>query len=211
MSLVGAGQLFAIVIALAGGWAGAGVASRFTGADRKALSWILIPAMAGLVAWSWWSVPAELLPASCCLAWALLVLGTVDAIAFRLPDAITLPLTATGLLVAWAQGGMLSSAIGAAAGYGAFAGLAWLYRMLRGRDGLGLGDAKLAAAAGAWLGWAALPVFILVACAGGFVWAAASAMYARRGLHHPLPFGVPIAMAFWLMWLYGPVIEALQG
>ena len=55
--------------------------------------------------------------------------------------------------------------IGGVLGFAAFFLIAWLYRQLREREGLGLGDAKLLAGAGAWLGWAALPsVVLLAAC-----------------------------------------------
>src|SRR5437762_119808 len=52
-------------------------------------------------------------------------------------------------------------AIGATAGFAALAVVAWLYRRLRNRDGLGLGDAKLSAAIGAWVAWQGLPTMLL--------------------------------------------------
>ena len=58
--------------------------------------------------------------------------------------------------------------IGAVSGYALFAGLGLAYRRLRGVDGLGLGDAKLLAAGGAWLGWTAIP-FVVLAAAGALV------------------------------------------
>jgi len=99
------------------------------------------------------------------LGWALLAAGWIDAEHFVLPDAITLPLLLAGLAVTWwlGPGSIYDHAAAAALGYAGFRGLNAAYRALRGRDGLGAGDAKLLAAAGAWLGTAQLPTEILAA------------------------------------------------
>ena len=55
-------------------------------------------------------------------------------------------------------------------------GLAWGYRRLRGREGLGLGDAKLLAAGGAWLGWTQLAPVVLIACACALAYVAGTAI-----------------------------------
>jgi leader peptidase (prepilin peptidase)/N-methyltransferase len=146
------------------------------------------------------------------LGWALLTLAIIDAAALRLPDAITLPLVALGLVFAgvdlvFAQQGsawpiLLNHLTGAVCGYAVLAALAFAYRRARGRVGLGLGDAKLAAAAGAWLGAGALPATVLIGCAIAFAWVATRLV--RRGretLRDPLPFGPPLAAATWIMWL----------
>ena len=85
-----------------------------------------------------------------------------------------------GLAVAWAvDPGLLGDhALGALAGFASLAVIASVYRRVRGREGLGLGDAKLLAAAGAWLGWQALPSVVLIAAASGL--ALALATRARR-------------------------------
>ena len=72
-------------------------------------------------------------------------------------------------------------AAGLLAGYGVLAGIGWVFAQLRGRRGIGLGDAKLFAAAGAWLGWAALPSVMLIACGLGVVWFAVAALRDGRG------------------------------
>ncbi len=97
------------------------------------------------------------------LAMALMAAAFIDAEHMYLPDAITLGGTAFGLLTPALRGlGWADVAVGAAAG---FVGV-WLpfivgYKALRGRHGMGLGDAKLAMLAGAWFGWigAAFAVF----------------------------------------------------
>jgi len=86
------------------------------------------------------------------------------------------------------------------------AAIAALYRRLRGREGLGGGDAKLLAASGAWLGAAALPQVILLAAVSALAAAACLRLTGiRLGIHSALPFGPFLALATWILWLFGPV------
>lgn len=103
------------------------------------------------------------------LGWMLLTLAILDWRHFWLPDALTLPLVGLGLTIGTEATpvAMEDRAIGAVAGYGALLAIALAYRRARGRDGLGLGDAKLLAALGAWFGWQALPFILLTASALG--------------------------------------------
>lgn len=140
------------------------------------------------------------------LGWWLLGLALIDLRSFRLPDAMTLPLLGVGLLLAWLQPeGVvmppLADAVAAAAGGGLlFAGIALGYRRLRGREGLGPGDAKLCAAAGAWLGVAAMPWLVLLAALMGL--GLALLLHRRLESQAEIPFGPPLALAFWLLWLH---------
>jgi leader peptidase (prepilin peptidase)/N-methyltransferase len=141
----------------------------------------------------------------CGLGWALLTLAWIDWRHLRLPDVLTLPLLLAGLAATWLEApeDLTDHAIGAAAGYLGFRLVAWTYRMVRGRDGLGLGDAKLLAAGGAWLGWMALPHVILIAAIGGIVVALAAAV--RRGRLDGtamIPFGPCLCLSIWILRLY---------
>jgi leader peptidase (prepilin peptidase) / N-methyltransferase len=154
------------------------------------------------------SAPGGFLPASLLLAVALAALSAIDLYEQRLPDLITLPLAALGLAVsAWS--GIVPAwwpLASAALGFALLAGLAHLYRHIRGRDGLGLGDAKLMGAAGAWLGAQAIATVLLWATAAALLCILAA--YARgRALSGTtrLPFGPFLAFAIWAVWLYGPV------
>ena len=147
-----------------------------------------------------------LLWAGCGLGWALLALAWIDCEHMVLPDALTLPLVLAGLGVTWlaAPSAIGDSALGALAGYLALRGLALGYRRLRGRDGLGEGDAKLLAASGAWLGWAALPRVVLIGAVAGLALAGVQAARGRRPHGATaLPFGPCLALGTWLVWLYG--------
>jgi leader peptidase (prepilin peptidase)/N-methyltransferase len=102
--------------------------------------------------------------------------------------------------------------VAAAIGYTVLWLIAWSYRRLRGQEGLGMGDAKLAAAAGAWLGLAPLPSVLLLASVAGILWIAiASSLSGRAELSKRIPFGVPLAAAVWIVWLYGPFTFATTG
>lgn len=120
-----------------------------------------------------WLLP---LPAAILFAvggWMLLTLAILDARHFWLPDALTLPLAALGLTLGdWVLPAPFADrAIGAVVGAAMLFTVTICYRWLRGRDGLGLGDAKLLGAIGAWLGWQALPLVLLVASVAGLLWA----------------------------------------
>jgi len=92
-----------------------------------------------------------------------------------------------------------------------FLGLRWVYGRLRQREGLGLGDVKLAFVAGAWLDWAMIPVAIEIAAMGALtsygVWRA----FGRQATEPTdrLPFGLFLAPAIWLSWLLGAAMLGL--
>ncbi|WP_259946200.1 A24 family peptidase [Jannaschia sp. W003] len=117
----------------------------------------------------------------------------------RLPDRLTLPLAAAGLALAAARTGGVPVAelAGLAIGFGTFWLFGALFYRLRGVDGLGLGDAKLFGAAGAWLGAEALPVVLIAATAPALLWAVARDV--ERGT--ALAFGPWLAGGFLLVWI----------
>lgn len=148
---------------------------------------------------------AALLWAGCGLGWTLLALAWIDAGHMRLPDVLTLPLLLAGLAATWwlDPDALAAHALGAAAGYLSIAGLAAVYRRLRGRDGIGMGDAKLLGAAGAWLGWQALPWVVLLAALAGIAVAVLSQLRgATMTRTTALPFGPCLAVATWAIFLY---------
>jgi leader peptidase (prepilin peptidase) / N-methyltransferase len=148
------------------------------------------------------------IPASLLLAIALAALSAIDLYEQRLPDLLTLPLAALGLIVsAWS--GVEPAwwpAASALIGFALLAGVAYVYRRIRGRHGLGLGDAKLMGAAGAWLGAQAIATVLLWATAAALVCILAAYVRGRAvsGATR-LPFGPFLAFAIWVVWLHGPV------
>jgi leader peptidase (prepilin peptidase)/N-methyltransferase len=161
-----------------------------------------------IAVWTALAVPGIVVWATAVLGWTLLALAVIDARALILPDALTLPLAACGLAVAWwlDAASLGGHAVGAFCGWLGFWLIARLYRALRHRPGLGEGDAKLMAAAGAWVGWQGLPSVILIAALAA-LGAVAVAQVLRRPLDAatPIPFGPFLALGLWLTWLYGPL------
>jgi leader peptidase (prepilin peptidase)/N-methyltransferase len=147
--------------------------------------------------------------ADCVLGWVLLALAWIDARHMVLPDVLTLPLILAGLGYALLvePDSILDHAAGAAIGWLIFWAVARLYRAFRKRDGMGEGDAKLLAAAGAWVTWSGLgPVMLLAALSG-----LAVALVERLRGENPtattaIPFGPPLAFATWVVWLYVPLV-----
>ncbi len=132
------------------------------------------------------------------LAVTLALLAIVDMASLRLPDAITLPLGAAGLAEAIVvHGHLVDRLAGAAAGYGLLAALATIFRWRTGRVGLGAGDAKLFAAAGAWLSWDELPQVLLIACGVGLiVFATRLLRQGPEALRRAIPFGPGLCVGF---------------
>ncbi len=161
-----------------------------------------------LVLWAAFVVPPALLLPSAGLAWTLLALALIDLRVRRLPDPGTLGLVAAGLCFALAGqlGAPLTHLLGAVLGYCALAGVAAAYRAWRGIDALGLGDAKLFAAAGAWLGPEALPSVVLIGAGVGLLQAGLMSLGGRRlAANTAVPFGPGLALGFWVCWLHGPL------
>ena len=161
-----------------------------------------------VVAWAALHLAGVDLWLACALGWTLLALALADQRALVLPDLLVLPLAAAGLAVAWflRPAAFAEHALGAAAGFAAFMAVRWAYRALRRREGLGLGDAKLMAAAGAWVAWPGLASVVFLAAL------AALAVAVARGLPGgaldpagKIPFGAYLAAATGLVYLYGPL------
>lgn len=142
----------------------------------------------GLINIEWVATPV--------LATLLVWICVVDVRSYRIPDTASLGLVALGLALSpvSAVAPPIPAMIGAVTGYGLFALTGWIYFRRTGVEGLGLGDAKLLAAAGAWLGWVALPGVISVAAIGGLTFA----VLTRR---RRLAFGPWLAGAFWVHWI----------
>lgn len=166
-----------------------------------------------VAAWSVAVAPGWLSWVGCGLGWALLLLAAVDWRALVLPDEITLPLLLAGLafVVAEARDSLLDHVIGAVAGFVVFAFIGWAYKSLRHRPGLGLGDAKLMAAAGAWVSWLGLPSVVAIAAAVALTGVGAQFLVSqffgskRMPTSEPMAFGPYLALGLWCVWLYGPL------
>ena len=170
--------------------------------DRRHLAAEAGAALIGLTAIAAHPLPVAVFTAL--FGWWLFLLAALDVEHHWLPDRLTLPLIPAGLAVGWLGIGppLEPRLIGALAGFAALALIAWAYRRLRGREGLGGGDPKLFAAIGAWLGWGQLPFVMLGA---GLVGLGAILIMRLRGAEvaatDRLPLGTLLALAAWPIWL----------
>jgi len=147
---------------------------------------------------SWQTVAAM-----ACVA-ILIALAWIDSQTSLLPDVLTLTLLWAGLIVNLSNlfAPLSHAVLGAAGGYS----LLWLifhaYRLATGREGMGHGDFKLVAAAGAWVGFEVLPFLIVAASLMGVAGSLALRVVGRAKAGQALPFGPYIAMAFGATLLY---------
>jgi leader peptidase (prepilin peptidase)/N-methyltransferase len=165
-------------------------------------------AAVGIPIWAFWVTAGWVALATSILGWILLPLAIIDWRSHQLPDVLTLPLIPIGLIVAWMiePGSVRDHAFGAAAGFIALFGVAWAYRRLRHREGLGRGDTKLLAGIGAWVTWQGLASVVLMAAVSALLVSIARATTgAPVSWTHRLPFGTFLAISGWLIWLYGPL------
>lgn len=145
---------------------------------------------------------------------ALLAMSAIDIDTHLLPDSMTLPLLWAGLIVNF--DGLFTSlhdaVLGAIFGYLVLWVVHWLFKLIRGVDGMGYGDFKLLAALGAWLGWAALPQIVLIAAVTGAVVGLAATWRGRMRFEEPLPFGPFLAAGGAVTLFLGtPLYMALGG
>jgi leader peptidase (prepilin peptidase)/N-methyltransferase len=161
----------------------------------------------GVAIWALLVLPTAALLPGVAFGWTLLLLAIIDSKTMRLPDSITLPLLLAGLATAalLVPAELAGHLLGAALGYASLALLAIVYRSIRGRVGLGGGDAKLFAAIGAWIGWQGLPSVLLISGLSGLAYA----LFRGRGrvcAQERIAFGPALALGGWIVWLYGPLV-----
>ena len=154
----------------------------------------LTGALIGLVSWQFGYSTTTV------FAWvftfALIALTFIDFDTQLLPDDITLPLLWLGLLFNLNFGftDLKSAVIGAMAGYLVLWSVFWLFKIIRGKEGMGYGDFKLLAAIGAWFGWKMLPAVILLSSTLGAIIGIALIIITKRGKEVPMPFGPFLAI-----------------
>jgi len=142
------------------------------------------------------------------LAVLMVAIAAVDARRFIIPDELTAAALALGLAYAAVGDEMWAQALAAAVLRGAVPALAFLgvragYRRWRAREGIGLGDVKLAGVAGVWLDWSTIPIAIEIAAVAALAAYLVLHFYFRRTVRPTtrLPFGLFLAPAIWIAWI----------
>ena len=148
-----------------------------------------------------------------CLIVVLLYLAYFDLRTFRLPDVITLPLILLGLSFnGLSKQGFISfqdAILGAILGYTFLWLTNLLYRLAKKQDGIGMGDAKLLAALGAWLGWFTLPSLLLVASLTGLIGGVVWLQLNKQNHRAAFPFGPFLAIAGIIELLWPQTLQTL--
>ncbi|MEI6896362.1 MAG: A24 family peptidase [Psychromonas sp.] len=141
--------------------------------------------------------------------WALISLTFIDFDTMLLPDQLTLPLLWLGLIVniSGTFVGLTDAVIGAICGYLSLWSVYWGFKLITGKEGMGYGDFKLLAALGAWFGWQALPMIILISSLAGAVIGITLIVASKDKKSRPMPFGPYLAIAGWAYLVYGAEIN----
>jgi len=157
----------------------------------------------GLAAWYFgfsWACMGALL-----LTWSLIALTFIDLDHQLLPDKITLPFVWLGIFfnLFGIYTDLVSSVIGAIAGYLSLWSIYHLFRLVTGKEGMGYGDFKLLAVLGAWMGWQYLPVIVLLSSLVGAVVGISLILLRQHQRDIPIPFGPYLAAAGWIALIWG--------
>ena len=155
-------------------------------------------------AW-WYYGPGALLASRLLLGCALIVLFAIDLEHHLLPNAITLPGIAVGFEFSLVpEPGWADALIGILVGGGVLWGIAEGYYRIRGEEGLGMGDVKMLAMIGAFVGWKLTLVTLMMASFAGSVLGVFVIATRRGGMKYALPFGTFLAMGAALAATVGP-------
>jgi len=144
----------------------------------------------------WRYGPTPLLAARLVFACAMIVLFVIDLQHRILPNRITIPGIVAGFLFSlFAEPGWISSLLGIALGGGLLLAVSEAYYRVRHEEGLGMGDVKMLAMIGAFLGWKAVLLTLLLASFLGSLVGVAILIVRKESLKYALPFGTFLAAA----------------
>jgi leader peptidase (prepilin peptidase) / N-methyltransferase len=136
----------------------------------------------------------------------VIALFATDLETQRLPNVLTFPGIALGLLFSlWLPPGIQSSVIGAALGASVLLGIRWLWKRATGVDAMGLGDVKMMAMIGAFLGWQQVLLVLFLSSISGSV-IGGLLMLRGRSAQSRLPFGTFLALSAFVATLLGDAI-----
>ena len=139
----------------------------------------------------------------------LIVLFGTDFDTQRLPDVLTLPGIAIGLAGSlFLPPGIWDSLVGTALGAGILLAIRWVWLRLKGVDAMGLGDVKMLAMIGAFLGWKQVWVVLVLASFAGAIIGIGLTMARGRSMQSRLPFGTFLALAAYVASLWGDRLVA---
>lgn len=143
----------------------------------------------------WLTPVGPLLASRLILVCILIALFGIDLEHQILPNSITLPGIVIGLLFSLiAPPGWKDALIGAALGAGLLYGIAWAYYLWRREEGMGMGDVKMLAMIGAFLGWKAVIVTLVLSSFSGAIIGVSMMAVQKGDMKYALPFGTFLAI-----------------
>jgi len=160
---------------------------------------------ATMFGFAWWYYgPGVLLASRLVLGCALIVLFAIDLEHQLLPNAITLPGIIVGVVFSFfAEPGWMASLIGVLVGAGVLYGVAEVYYRVRHEEGLGMGDVKMLAMIGAFLGWRLVLLTLVLGSFSGTLVGLGVLLLKRESMKYALPFGTFLAL--------GAIVAAVAG
>ena len=154
------------------------------------------------------AMPLEVVVASCVLINLLVYGAVVDIYFFVIPDTVSVGLFPLGLIVTGfvnPDALLLHFATGIVVAV-IFLSMNRYYQVYRGRSGFGMGDTKLLASAGTWIGPLAFPSVVLIGCLSGITSILIRRLVrSNRAFRRPLAFGPHISLGLWAVWNFGPI------
>jgi leader peptidase (prepilin peptidase)/N-methyltransferase len=137
----------------------------------------------------------------------LIVLFGTDLDTQRLPNVLTLPGIVVGVAFsAFTPLGLVDSLIGAVVGAGILLVIRWLWLWWKGVDGMGLGDVKMLAMIGAFLGWRQIWIVLFFASLAGAIIGVSLTSLRGRSMQSRLPFGTFLALAAFAASVWGEAL-----
>ncbi len=157
-------------------------------------------------AW-WYYGPGVLLASRLVFGCALIVLFAIDLEHHLLPNAMTLPGIVVGVLFSFfTEPGWQASLIGVLLGGGVLFLIAETYYRIRHEEGLGMGDVKMLAMVGAFVGWKLTLVTLMAASFAGTIVSLYLIAAKRGGMKSALPFGTFLAIGGAVAATVGPAL-----
>jgi leader peptidase (prepilin peptidase)/N-methyltransferase len=161
----------------------------------------------------WMTPPGPLLASRLLLLCILIALFGIDLEHQILPNSITLPGIVAGLLLSTiAPPGLRDAVIGTVLGGGVLYAIAWGYYLWRREEGLGMGDVKMLAMIGAFLGWKMVLVTLVLSSFSGAIIGVGLIALQRGNMKLALPFGTFLAAGALAAMLVGaPLVDWYAG
>ena len=132
---------------------------------------------------------------------SFIIIFFIDLKHFIIPDVLTFPMMALGFLKSFDPNlnpifpNYINSLIGGLLGYGIIWVLIFFYKVIRNKEGMGLGDAKLLAVIGFWFGWISIPFVIFLSSAIALIFVIPDLLKKQKKLTSQIPFGPYIIIA----------------